>query len=324
MGDAGQRVAGVGGAAARHHARLPCAGTAPARRLPGAGRHRGPHHSATHRRQLHTGLSQGRQYYHRRHPGGRRPGDSPTGRDGRRVPARASGADRCGGAGAAHRLQQCGGAAARSRGDSPARAGPPRRPRRGPRPGDAPAPDRERGAGPGWRRRRTGRGDRGAPRGAGAGPRVCRAARRGGHRRRRARVYPWAVGPRRAGVRRRAGVPMVEELPGGHPQRGKPGSHRRLPAAALEPDAGGAGRGPGGARDSAAGRRGIAPAQLRGTHLDRSGLRPGQRDRSPHPQSRSRGAEPTLLHGAARGDAGGGAASRRDCGRLVVRPAAHG
>ena len=88
--------------------------------------------------------------------------------DGRRVPAGAAGADRGGGPGAAHRVQQRGGAAARARSDAPARAGPPRGPGRGPRPGRAPVADRERGAGSGRRPGRARRGRGGAPRGAGA------------------------------------------------------------------------------------------------------------------------------------------------------------
>ena len=200
--------------------------------------------------------------------------------------------------------------------------GPPRGAGRGPGPGRAPAPDRERGAGSGRRFGRAGRGRRGAPRGAGAGPGVCRAAPRSGSRRRRARVYPRAVGPRRAGVRGSAGVPVVEERPGGHAQRRQPAGYRRLSAAALEPDAGRAGGRPGHTRDRAAGRRGAAPAHLRGARHDRPRLQPGRRHRRPHPQSRSGGPEPPLHRGVAGGSGGDGAPSRRGRGRPVVGPAA--
>ena len=224
-------------------------------------------------------------------PGGRcprDPGDSAAGRDGGRIPAGASGTGRGHPARAADRLRQRGGAAARARGDSPAGAGGPRGAGGGPGPDRAAAPDRERHARLGWRGAGAGDGRRRAARGAGADAERGDAARRGRPRRRRPRLHAWAVGGRRAAVRRGPGPPVVRAPSAPHPHGRERARHGRLRAASRQPDAGGAGGGAGGAGPGAAGGGGAAAAQLRRPRHPRPRLRPDQRDRGQHEVSHHR------------------------------------
>ena len=68
-----------------------------------------------------------------------------------------------------------------------------------------------------------------------------REARRGGHRRGDGRVHRRAVGDRRSAVERGSGPAVVAARLGAHAERGKRAVRGRLPAAAVEPGAGGAG-----------------------------------------------------------------------------------
>ena len=74
-----------------------------------------------------------------------------------------------------------------------------------------------------------------------------------------------------------SGPAVVAPRFGAHAERRKRAVRGRLPAAALQPVAGGAGDGAGGARPGAAGRHRPAAAQLRQTRHLRPRLRPGQR-----------------------------------------------
>ena len=143
-----------------------------------------------------------------------------------------------------------------------------------------------------------------------------------GTRRRGARLHDRAVGGRRAGIRRRAGLPVAREPSAPYPHRGERAVYWRLRAVARQPDAGGAGGVAGGAGAGAAGGGGSAPAQLRRSRDRRSRLRPGERDRcrrevpgygeaaigDPGGVHRAGSVETTLLRGAGRG-AGPGRAS---------------
>ena len=167
------------------------------------------------------------------------------------------------------------------------------------------------------------------PRCAGAGAGRHRAARRGEPRRRGARLHVRFVDGGRAGVRRRAGLPVVREPTAPHPRGERRAVHRRLRAAARQPGACRAGGVAGGAGAGAPDRRGPATTQLRHARDGRSRLRPDQRDcgqrASPvHLQcgmgdegGPRRGASITkaLLPRARRGDGRVGATSGRRGGR---------
>ena len=310
-----------GGAACSPLGRVQRARAAPSRRVAGAGRYGSPHHPAAEQRRAHR--AGGCESAGRRASRGRRPRGSAAGGDGRRVSARAAGAGRGDGAGAADRLHQRRGAACSARCDPPADARRLRRARRGQGPVGAAAPDRERRAEPERGRARPGRGGHRPAGGARARSGRSRAARRGGNRHGGARVHRGAVDRRRAAVRRGAGVPMVAGPSGARVERGRCAVRGGLQAAAVEPGARGAGHRAGGAHACAADRHGVAAAQLRATRNVRPRLRPGQRGQHNGSQP---DAEPAI------DDAGSvsrnegitspipGTASRRDDGKAGASP----
>ena len=140
-----------------------------------------------------------------------------------------------------------------------------------------------------------------------------------------------------AGVRRRARLPVAAAAAGARPERGQRAVDGRLPAAALEPDAGGAGHGAGGVGTGAADRSRPFPPELRGPPHDRPRLRRGQRDRrcpeQPRPRYQTLSVEagggrwtprgkPALLRGAPPVHGTAGTPSRGRGGRGVLQPAA--